>query len=53
MSNADMADLNFDKKKKKKKTIKLDDEMDSLELRKSKFSFFKLKHNILNLRNGR
>ena len=32
----DLSELNFDKKKKKKKTIKLDDEMESLELRKSK-----------------
>merc|ERR1739838_1038255 len=30
----DLSELNFDKKKKKKKTIKLDDEMESLELRK-------------------
>ena len=36
MSEPDLSELNFDKKKKKKKTIKLDDEMESLELRKSK-----------------
>ena len=39
MSEADLtAELNFDKKKKKKKPMKLDDdEMASLEQRKSKF----------------
>ena len=38
MSEPDLSELNFDKKKKKKKTIKLDDEMESLELRKSKIN---------------
>ena len=34
----DLSELNFDKKKKKKKTIKLDDEeLASLEQRKSEF----------------
>ena len=37
-ATADLSELNFDKKKKKKKTIKLDDEeMASLEMRKSTF----------------
>ena len=53
MSEPDLSELNFDKKKKKKKTIKLDDEMESLELRKSKINYVVLSPGLSVVDNSR